>query len=402
MPDYADARHRPYSTHYGEPFVTPIARGPEALNVTLDAWTEHPDLFTGIYDALQANWGERPSRTVQQRCTFVGTAQELFEHERGWEHKNGWCKLLLDQRSYVEACFAGKTLQQVLEGITFYFSVDGCSRAFTHQYVRTRLGAGFMQHGGRDNDWRQRGWTMPETIARTCDAADIKHREELEGDLPHPGYPGEINGRIVPVKDWGPIEALLKGEAEAHQLDDVPRLRDVISNYLDTGKELYSALVDAGIPWQDARRLLWMGTQTYIHAEYNYVGLKGVLANRLEYIMDWEINCVCQLMLRQITMKCPPLFARYLGSHSDVKKLAAFAKLESWPADGKWPVPEDAKGLDRQHSAEQMPFFVLHPDSMAGGEIRWLWTNGHYGDAAKQLKDAQLKEAYGGSEEVAR
>lgn len=393
MPDYADARHRPYSTHYGEPFATPIARGPEALIVTLDSFTQHPNLFPGIYDALQANWGERPSRTVNNSCTFVGNHEELVAHDNSWEHKTGWCKLLLDQREYVTACFAGKTLQQVLEGISFYFSVDGCSRAFTHQYVRTRLGAGFMQHGGRDNDWRQRGWTMPETIARTCDASDIKQREDLEGDLPNPGYPGHINGRVVPVKDWGPIQELLKGEADAFGLEDLPRLRDVIANYLDAGKEIYSALVDAGIPWQDARRLLWMGTQTYIHAEYNYVALKGVLANRLEYIMDWEINCVCQLMLREITMKCPPLFAQFLGSHSDIKKLAAFSKLESWPADGKWPVPDDAKGLDRQHRPEQMPFFVLHPDSMAGGEIRWLWTNGNYGDAAAQLR----KETDGGS-----
>ena len=357
--------------------------------MSLDSWTQHEELFPAIYDALQANWGESPSRSVGRRCVATDSlapGREWLDHTMGWEHRNGWCKLYDHERAYVEACFAGKTLQQVLEGISFYFSVDGCSRAFTHQYVRTRLGAGFMQHGGRDNDWRQRGWTMPESIARTCDACDTKQREELEGDLPNPGYPGTINGRVVPVNDWAPIEALLKMEADACDMEDFPRLRDVIQNYLDQGKEIYSALVDAGIPWQDARRLLWMGTQTYIHAEYNYVGLKGVLANRLEYIMDWEINCVCQLMLREINLKCPPLFGRYLGSHSDAAKVARFARLESWPADGKWPVPEDAKGLDRQHRAEQMPFFVLHPDSMSGGPIRWLWTNGNYGDAAAQLR----------------
>ena len=354
--------------------------------MSLDSWTEHPNLFPGIYDALQANWGESPSRTVDRPCAFTGTHAELVAHATGWEHRNGWCRLETDEQAYVESCFAGKTLQQVLESITFMFSVDGCSRAFTHQYVRTRLGAGFMQHGGRDNDWRQRGWTMPESIARTCDAIDAKQREDLAGDIPAPGYPGQINGRIVPVRDWAPIEALLKYEADVNNLEEFPPLRTVIQAYLDHGKELYAALVDAGIPWQDARRLLWMGTQTYIHGEYNYVALKGVLANRLEFIMDWEINCVCQLMLREITMKCPPIFARYLGSHSDAKKMAAFSRLESWPADGKWPVPADAKGLDRMHRAEQMPFFVLHPDSMAGGPIRWLWTNGSYGDAATQLE----------------
>jgi thymidylate synthase ThyX len=137
-------------------------------------------------------------------------------------------------------------------------------------------------------------------------------------------------------------------------------------------------LVDAGIPWQDARRVMWMGTQTYIHDQYNYLALQGVLANRLEHIMDWEFNCVAQLMLREVKMQCPPLFSKYLGSHSDKAKAAKFAGLESWPPDGKWPVPDAVKDLPRQHTAEQMPFFVLHPSSMAGGPIKWIVTNGTY------------------------
>jgi thymidylate synthase ThyX len=309
----------------------------------------------------------------------------LTRHMNSWEHKNGWCKLLEDERAYVESCFAGRTLQQVLEGITFYVTVDGCSRAFTHQFVRTRLGAGFMQHGGRDNDWRQRGFTFPETVARACDANSIKLRNDLAGDMPSTEFPGSINGRVVPIVDWTPIMNLLKSEADVHGLEELPELRHVLERYLEQGKEIYAALVDAGIPWQDARRFLWMGTQTYIHGEYNFVALKGVLGNRLEFIMDWEINCVCQLLLREITMKCPPIFAKYLGSHSDAAKIAKFSRLESWPADGKWPVPDDAKGLDRMHRPEQMPFFVLSPESMAGGPIKWLWTNGSYGDAVRQM-----------------
>ena len=45
--------------------------------------------------------------------------------------------------------------------------------------------------------------------------------------------------------------------------------------------------------------------------------------------------------------------------------------------------PQDS--LLRQHRREQMPFFVLHPDSMAGGPVKWLWTNGHYDDIKSQL-----------------
>jgi hypothetical protein len=164
MADFADAKHRPHAIHTGEEPQNNITYGPESLVVTLDRWGPKENLFTSMYDALQANWGEHPSRTV-------GSIPRYKDDDRVGPKDNmvtGWACLAKDQRDYVESCFAGKTLQQVLEGVTFDFCIDGVSRAFTHQNVRTRLGAGFMQHGGRDNDWRHRGWTMPETMNRMC------------------------------------------------------------------------------------------------------------------------------------------------------------------------------------------------------------------------------------------
>ena len=328
--------------------------------------------------------------------------------------KLGWWKLLADEKAYVDSCFAGRTLQQVLEGITFDFVIDGVSRAFTHQNVRTRLGAGFMQHGGRDNDWRHRAWTMPETMRRMCECYG-KRTDELASRYAPPSD-GMKTSMVLEhcISDWGPIDQYMA-------FQDETTVRDAIEQHIMNGRKLYSALVDAGIPWQDARRVLFMGMQTYIHDQYNYLALNGVLANRLEHIMDWEFNCVAQLMLREVKMKCPPLFSKYLGSHSDKSKTAKFAGLESWPPDRKYPSPYDTCGrcghpatkhrrvddcidneticaectgaegstppmhifvpadsLQRQHRAEQMPFFVLHPDSMAGGPIVWIPTNGTY------------------------
>jgi len=361
--NYADAGHRNHAIHKGEEPTTLIARGPAALRVTLDHWGPKDDLFSSIYDALVANWGEHPSRTVDRQPVEKADARV----PGAMNMRTGWAKLNDTERGYVEACFAGRTLQQVLERITFSFCVDGCTRAETHQIVRTRVGAGFMQHGGRDNDWRHRGWTMPETLARACDLDELGRPADntafLSGDL------GDRQGCVI---DWTPIDAFI------HQQDRAHGLRGAIQAYLDEGKALYGALVDAGIPWQDARRLLWMGTQTYIHCDYNYVALRGVLGNRLEHVMDWEVNCVAQLMLREVRMKCPPLMAYYLGSHSDMAKVAKFAGLESWPPDGKWPVPPAQRDLPRQHTAVQMPFWVLTPAAMNGGDIEWIATNGTY------------------------
>jgi thymidylate synthase ThyX len=331
-----------------------------------------------------------------------------------WEHKSGWCRLSDNQRAYVVSCFSGKTLQQILEQFTFTFTVDGVTRAFTHEFVRARIGSGFMQHGGRDNDWRHRPWTMPETIRRAVNA--YGKMEVQDGD-----------GRKNCIINWGPLDAMIEKRHQANLLS-------ALSAHLASVREIYAALVDAGIPWQDARRILPIGTQTYIHGTFNFVALKGVLANRLEHMMDWEINCVAQLMLREIHIHCPPMFAQALGSHSDLAKKAMFERLESWPPDGKWPGttqvcdrcghpeanhhkvhmanaasmtifqetvcevcerecgdvapmhvfrPQDT--LRRQHSRVQMPFFVLHPDSMKGADVRWLWTNGNYSDIESQL-----------------
>lgn len=405
---YEDAKHRPHAIHTGEEPRNPITQGPESLSVTLDRWGPVTNLFTSMYDALQANWGESPSRTVDRVAEKYPSKDDRVDDEQMSE-QTGWAMLNDHERDYVEACFAGKTLQQVLEGVTFDFCIDGVSRAFTHQNVRTRLGAGFMQHGGRDNDWRHRAWTMPETMRRMCEAFE-------SGAMLHgaPDLPGEDRGLSHCISDWGPIGRYMADRTVPDVANGSVAMSpwEAIEEHIMNGRKLYAALVDSGIPWQDARRVLFMGMQTYIHDQYNYLALQGVLANRLEHIMDWEFNCVAQLMLREIKMKCPPLLSKYLGSHSDKAKAAKFAGLESWPPDGKYPNPyercavcghnegnhhrgvcevcvQEATGIDahnyvgkdtlpRQHRPEQMPFFVLHPDSMAGGPIVWIPTNGQY------------------------
>jgi len=390
-----DAGHRPHANHRFTPVQRDnITEGPESLSVTLDAWGPRESVFTTIFDALQANWGDDPSRTAEQECKCADD-----RHYEDWPHQTGWCQLTENQQRYVESCFAGQTLQQVLEGITFNFTIDGVTRAFTHQHVRTRMGAAFMQHGGRDNDWRHRHWTMPETIARAC--------QVFNGNAPDYTVPGHCLDNPEYLLQYLDIEmrsSLYK------QIEDI----------LFETRKLYAALVDAGIPWQDARRVLPIGTQTYIHDVYNYVALRGMLANRLEHIMDWENNCVAQLMKREVIRLCPPIFGKYLQSHSDKARKAIFAGLESWPPDGKWPAPEppcvcghaaanhkinieigkehycevcirerqSCPGyapveIPRAHRPEQNPFWVLTPAAMAGGPVDWIATNGTFPDEGR-------------------
>lgn len=329
MSERKDSGHRPWADHKNEKPNFKINDGPEGLHVSLDAWGPSENLYSSIYNQIQSNWGDAPSQ--------IKTDSDLTP----------------EQMAYVEGCISGKTIPNVLEAVSTMWTVAGVSRAFTHQFVRTRLGASFMQHGGRDNDWRHRNWRMPETIRRAC----LAEKGQLPQDL------------LDCIIDWGVLDTYLSQQPE-------DGLRSVIENYIQKGKELYSALVDAGIPWQDARRVLHMGTETYIHANYNFLALKGLCANRLEHVNDWEINCVTQLMVREVRMKMPQLFGKYLLSHSDIQKRAAFAGLDSWAPDQKYPAPW--KQSERKFRPEQNPFFVLTDEAMNGGEIEWVKTNGTY------------------------
>lgn len=329
MVDFFDANHRPHADFTGEAPITKIDYGPERLRVTLDTWGPSNFMDT-MARYLNSNWGDAP-------------VAEGF-----------------GDQTLVAGAFAGQTLQQVLEGLTFWFTIDGVTRAATHQIVRTREAA-FMQHGGRDNDWRHRGWTMPETIRRAADQMDAVWEY---GKRPTDNHC---------VTDWEPLDSYLKN-------NDYESLAGAIADYLQRGKNLYAALVDAGIPYQDARRVLTIGTQTYIHAIYDYRTLQFLLANRLEHVMDWEINCVAQLMLREVRLKCPVVIGANLGSHSDKAHAAKFAGMSSWPPDGKWPVPPKFQDVPRTHRPEQMPFWILDPVCMTDPDvpIRWIPTNGTY------------------------
>jgi thymidylate synthase ThyX len=212
-----------------------------------------------------------------------------------------------------------------------------------------------MQHGGRDNDWRHANFTIPETIRRAelvCDEKEHLHDADVVDCIRN-------------------VDALMKFKG-TYSLGK--KLRDTVK----LCKETYAALVDAGIPCQDARRFLPIGLQTYVFADYNWLALKGLLSNRLEHVMDWEINCVAQLMAREVKRLCPSFMGEQLMSHSDRRQTAAFSKMDSWPPDGKYPVSQEDTDRKRTHRPEQMPYWVLAPESMDGDDIRWIRTNGTY------------------------
>lgn len=353
--------HRPCARYPHEIPHGRERRGPESLRVELLSWAPKENLFPLMWNKLQAGAGDAPERFQPQLMLPLDDPENLYNEQLSLDSEihqiTGWHALDAKQRLSIEACFAGKLLPQPLEGIVFQWLIDGCSRVTTHQIVRTRIGAGFVQHSGRVNDWRHRDWSMPETIARACDDLDDQPESHFDSCITDPE----------------PIRKFLRDHHDA-------TVRGAISRYLQEGRLLYAALVDAGIPHQDARRVLTFGTTTYIYADYSYPAMAGLLSKRLEHTMEWEINCIAQLMVRELRMKTPRVFWQYLGSASDKARVNRTTDDSAeWSPDGKWPLPPGQEPpAHPSYQPNQNPYWVLHPSAMAGGPIRWVATNGTY------------------------
>jgi len=253
---YNDHGHMPNADWKGMKPTNPISIGPDELLVELTAWGPSKDLFSSMWNQVQATWGDH---------AYSYTEKEVLADPV--------------KMDFIESIFRGEKLAQILESIVLHFKIEGVSRACTHQIVRTR-GAVIYQHGGRNNDWRHRSFRMPETVRRAIIEVDGKYRTDPDR---YRGY--ELKSCI---EDSTGLNQWLHGDT----------LHDTIMAHLLRGRALYAQLLDAGIPSQDARRFLPIGMTTFLFANYPYKVLQGFLGVRLEHVMDWEINCVAQLIVR--------------------------------------------------------------------------------------------------------
>lgn len=335
---YNDYGHMPNADWKGMQPTNPVVRGPDELLVELITWGPKTDLFSSMWNQVQATWGDH--------AYMYNEAEVLSDPVK---------------MDFIESIFRGEKLTQILESIVLHFRIEGVSRACTHQIVRTR-GAVIYQHGGRNNDWRHRPFRLPETIRRAIievDGQDYSSPDRYRDyDLNHC------------LTDTAKLKSWCRGKELHHK----------IMEHLNDGRRLYAVLLDSGIPPQDARRFLPIGMTTFLFANYPYKVLQGFLGVRLEHVMDWEINCVAQLMVREVNMKMPPMFGKYLGSISDKTKKAALKDLMEWPPDQKYPTPYKRK--ERLYRAEQNPFFVLTDEALKGvGPVEWVPTNGVHPNA---------------------
>lgn len=83
------------------------------------------------------------------------------------------------EKKYKELDYMKKTIQGAFEFIHYTFAISGVSRAFTHQFVRTRTGS-YAQQSQRTVDMSDGDWIVPEALKTNKAALDqYNHTMEL-------------------------------------------------------------------------------------------------------------------------------------------------------------------------------------------------------------------------------
>ena len=145
-----------------------------------------------------------------------------------------------------------------LEQVWFEFGISGVTRAFSHQFVRHRMGISFEQQSQRYVTYK--GGEFPYTVPESVKRANLD--DELEAEF----------GRLA---------------------------------------ALYDRLVQAGVPAEDARFVLPNATNTNFKITVNFDELLHIADLRLCTRAQWEFRKVVAMMRAEVMRSFPEL-ARYI------------------------------------------------------------------------------------------
>lgn len=166
------------------------------------------------------------------------------------------------------------TIQSSWEFVNYTFEVKGVTRAFTHQLVRTRTGS---------------------------------YAQQAQ--------------RVIDARDLDVVNAIPEEDAACHQ-----RYDDAVAVI----KETYAALVDAGIPRQDARGLLPTNITTEIIVQWNLRTLHSAGLLRLCTRTQGEYQSVFRQM-RDLVIGVHPWAAEFIKVHCAWYGTCAFPRFTECP-----------------------------------------------------------------------
>ncbi|MDI6856862.1 MAG: FAD-dependent thymidylate synthase [Dehalococcoidia bacterium] len=205
-----------------------------------------------------------------------------------------------------------------LEQVWFEFAISGVSRAFSHQFVRHRVGISFEQQSQRYVVFK--GGEFPHTVPETVRQA---------------GY------------------------------ED--KLRDA---FADIGR-LYQEMVDAGIPAEDARFLIPNAAHTNFKVTVNLQALLHICDLRLCTRAQWEFRKVASLMRAEVNRVAPEL-ARHLQPKCGERRVGycdeTYEDWEACPIGRKRPHKRDLFALFDAHRRGELAPLAEEEFRLIAGE----------------------------------
>jgi thymidylate synthase (FAD) len=223
------------------------------MNVTLLSWS--PDPVKSLYLAYRTCYSRKPPEEIpaENREKMLEFVQERLK--------------------------TGHT--SPLEQVWFEFAISGVSRAFSHQFVRHRVGMSVEQQSQR-----------------------------------YVVYRGGVFDYVMP------------GSIKSN-----PRLQAAVESHFAQTAALYDELVRAGVPAEDARFVLPNAAATNLKVTINLQALLHMADLRLCTRAQWEFRKVVALMRAEIMKKVDPLFARMLQPKCGAGRLGyCDEEYEAWEA----------------------------------------------------------------------
>jgi thymidylate synthase (FAD) len=227
----------------------------------------------------------RPAFDVEALLDFLGDAGETWVASQGAsgpenlvEIAGRVCYMSFSSRQKTKpnAAYIANLIRQghesVLEHVTWTFVLDGVSRAFTHQFVRHRVGFAFSQLSQQYHEESDATFIEPRVIQRLPEISRMWHET--------------VNRCREAYNDI--VAALEKSELLQHSIDEA--------------REILRALRSA------ARSVLPNATETKIVFSANARALRHFLSVRGSVIGDEEMRTVCHLILSAIKEEAPSLF----------------------------------------------------------------------------------------------
>ena len=203
-----------------------------------------------------------------------------------------------------------------LEQAWFEFGISGVSRAFSHQFVRHRMGISFEQQSQRYVTFKggEFPYTVPESVKRAGFADD---------------YAAEF----------------------------------------DRVAELYDRMVQAGVPAEDARFVLPNATNTNFKVTVNFLEFLHIADLRLCTCAQWEFRKVVAVMRAELMRKFPEL-AQYVQPKCGEHRLGycdeAHEDWQACPIGRKRPHKRDLFQIYDAYRAGQLPLGDLAKASDEG------------------------------------